>query len=120
MTATGGPEVLQVAELPGLRAAPGTYAEFKIADERYLARKPETLSFAEAAAAPLVTITAWESLRERARVQPGQSVLVQGGAGGVGHMSVQIARVAGARGGRHRLPRPEGGAGRVSRRRAAH
>ena len=80
----------------GFGAAPGTYAELKVVDERYLARKPEKLSFAEAAAAPLVTITAWEALRERARVQPGQSVLVQAGAGGVGHMSVQIARLAGA------------------------
>jgi NADPH:quinone reductase len=50
-----------------------------------------------AAAAPLVTITAWEAMRERARVSAGQSVLVQAGAGGVGHMSVQIARLAGAR-----------------------
>jgi NADPH:quinone reductase-like Zn-dependent oxidoreductase len=48
-------------------------------------------------AAPLVTITAWEAQRERARVHQGQHVLVQGGAGGVGHMSVQIARMAGAR-----------------------
>jgi NADPH2:quinone reductase len=68
-----------------------------VVDERYLARKPERLSFAAAAAAPLVTITAWEALRERARVGAGQTVLVQAGAGGVGHMSVQIARLAGAR-----------------------
>jgi NADPH:quinone reductase len=69
----------------------------KVVDECYLARKPGRLSFAEAAAAPLVTITAWEATRERARVTAGQSVLVQAGAGGVGHMSVQIARLAGAR-----------------------
>jgi NADPH2:quinone reductase len=81
----------------GFGPAPGTYQEVKIVDERYLARKPERLSFAEAAAAPLVTITAWEALRERARVSQGQFVLVQAGAGGVGHMSVQIARLAGAR-----------------------
>ena len=65
--------------------------------ERYLARKPDRLSFMDAAAAPLVTITAWEAQRERARVTEGQLVLVQAGAGGVGHMSVQIARLAGAR-----------------------
>jgi NADPH2:quinone reductase len=82
MTAVGGPDVLMVAEL---------------VDERYLARKPERLAFVQAAAAPLVTITAWEALRERARVSAGQTVLVQAGAGGVGHMSVQIARLAGAR-----------------------
>jgi NADPH:quinone reductase len=62
-----------------------------------VARKPERLSFVEAAAAPLVTITAWEALRERARVRRGQFTLVQAGADGVGHMSVQIARLAGAR-----------------------
>jgi NADPH:quinone reductase len=81
----------------GFGPTPGTYAELKVVDERYLARKPERLSFVEAAAAPLVTITAWEALRERARVSSGQAVLVQAGAGGVGHMSVQIARLAGAR-----------------------
>jgi NADPH:quinone reductase len=80
----------------GFGGVPGTYQEVKVIDERYLARKPERLSFVEAAAAPLVTITAWEAQRERARVGPGQSVLVQAGAGGVGHMSVQIARLAGA------------------------
>ena len=81
----------------GFGPAPGTYAELKVVDERYLARKPERLSFVAAAAAPLVTITAWEALRERARVSADQTVLVQAGAGGVGHMSVQIARLAGAR-----------------------
>lgn len=81
----------------GFGPTPGTYAELKVLDERYLAHKPQRLSFVEAAAAPLVTITAWEALRERARVEHGQFVLVQAGAGGVGHMSVQIARLAGAR-----------------------
>jgi len=81
----------------GWGPTPGTYQEVKIVDERLLARKPDRLSFVEAAAAPLVTITAWEALRDRARVEPGQRVLVQGGAGGVGHMAVQIARLAGAR-----------------------
>jgi NADPH:quinone reductase len=81
----------------GFGPTPGTYQDVKIVDERYLARKPQRLSFAEAAAAPLVTITAWEALRGRARVSDGQSVPVQAGAGGVGHMSVQLARLAGAR-----------------------
>jgi NADPH:quinone reductase len=80
----------------GFGPTPGTYAELKVLDERYLAHKPERLSFVEAAAAPLVTITAWEALRERARVAEGQHVLVQAGAGGVGHMAIQIARLAGA------------------------
>jgi NADPH:quinone reductase len=81
----------------GFASVPGTYTELKVVDERYLALKPQRLSFAEAAAAPLVTITAWEALRERARIGAGQFALVQAGAGGVGHMSVQIARLAGAR-----------------------
>jgi NADPH2:quinone reductase len=53
--------------------SPGTYQEFKVVDERYLARKPSRLSFVEAAAAPLVTITAWEAIRERARVSEDQA-----------------------------------------------
>ena len=81
----------------GFGPTPGTYQEVKVVAERYLARKPARLSFVEAAAAPLVTITAWEALRERARVRAGDSLLVQAGAGGVGHMSVQIGRLAGAR-----------------------
>ena len=81
----------------GFGPTPGTYQEIKVLDERYLAHKPKRLSFVDAAASPLVTITAWEALRERARVSEDQFVLVQAGAGGVGHMSVQIARLAGAR-----------------------
>jgi len=81
----------------GFGPTPGTYAELKVLDERYVAHKPERLSFVEAAAAPLVTITAWEALRERARVTKRQYVVVQAGAGGVGHMAIQIARLAGAR-----------------------
>jgi len=81
----------------GFGPTPGTYQEVKVIDERFVVRKPERLSFTEAAAAPLVTITAWEAVRERARVDTDQHVLVQAGAGGVGHMSVQIARLAGAR-----------------------
>lgn len=81
----------------GFGPTPGTYQEVKVVDERVLAHKPRGLSFVEAAAAPLVTITAWEALRERARARDGQTVLVQAGAGGVGHMAVQIARLSGAR-----------------------
>jgi NADPH:quinone reductase len=81
----------------GFGPTPGTYQEVKVVDERYLAVKPRRLSFVEAAAAPLVTITAWEAVVDRARVSSGQSALVQAGAGGVGHMSVQITKLAGAR-----------------------
>jgi NADPH2:quinone reductase len=74
----------------------GTYAELFAADERLLAHRPEKLPAREAAALPLVTITAWEGL-DRARVEPGQSVLVHGGTGGVGHAVVQLAKARGAR-----------------------
>jgi NADPH2:quinone reductase len=81
----------------GFGPVPGTYAELKVVDEQYLAHMPKHLEFTDAAASPLVTITAWEALHGRARISAGQHVLVQAGAGGVGHMSVQIARLAGAR-----------------------
>ncbi|RMF64018.1 MAG: alcohol dehydrogenase, partial [Cyanobacteria bacterium J069] len=80
----------------GLGGMPGTYAEFAVVEEQFVASKPTTLSFAEAAAAPLVLITAWEALYDRARLQAGQTVLVQAGAGGVGHVAIQLARLAGA------------------------
>lgn len=75
----------------------GTYAQYVAIDERFVARKPRTLTFVEAAAVPLVLITAWEALYERAQVREGDSVLVHAGAGGVGHVAVQLARLAGAR-----------------------
>lgn len=81
----------------GLGAHPGTYAEYAVVDEAFLAQKPATLSFAEAAAVPLVAITAWEALFDRGRLQSGQTVLVQAGAGGVGHVAIQLAKQQGAR-----------------------
>lgn len=80
----------------GLGAHPGTYAEYAVVDEAFLAHKPATLSFAEAAAVPLVAITAWEALFERGRLQAGQTALIQAGAGGVGHMAIQLAKWRGA------------------------
>ncbi|MEG4235254.1 zinc-dependent alcohol dehydrogenase family protein [Microcoleus sp. Pol11C3] len=80
----------------GLGGSIGTYAEFAVVDQRFLALKPAALSFAEAAAAPLVLITAWESLYDRGRLQAGQKVLIQAGAGGVGHVAVQLAKLQGA------------------------
>jgi len=81
----------------GIGAHPGTYAEYATVDERFAARKPESLDFVHAAAAPLVVITAWESLLARAHLNAGDHVLIHGGAGGVGHVAIQIARVHGAR-----------------------
>ncbi len=80
-----------------VRGECGADAEYMLADVRLLAPKPERLSFREAAALPLVTITAWEALFDRARIEPGQTVLVHGGAGGVGHVAVQLAASHGAR-----------------------
>ncbi len=80
----------------GIGGHPGTYAEYATIDERYAAAKPATLSFAEAAAVPLVTITAWEALHDRGRLQAGQRALIHAGAGGVGHVAVQLARLHGA------------------------
>jgi NADPH2:quinone reductase len=70
----------------------GTYAQYAVVNEAYLARKPERASMQEAAALPLVLITAWEALVFRAGIEAGQRVLVHGGAGGVGHVAVQLAR----------------------------
>ncbi|MEO0972138.1 MAG: zinc-dependent alcohol dehydrogenase family protein, partial [Pseudomonadota bacterium] len=80
----------------GLLALPGALAEYMLADARLVAHKPKSLSMREAAALPLVGITAYEGLT-RAGVSRDQSVLIQGGAGGVGHVAVQLARHFGAR-----------------------
>lgn len=79
----------------GLADLPGALAEFILADARLIAKKPRSLSMRQAAALPLVGITALEGL-ERAGAGKGQRVLVQGGAGGVGHVAVQLAKHFGA------------------------
>ena len=80
----------------GLGAEAGNYAELIVVDEKFASLKPQSLSFVEAAAAPLVLITAWEALYDRGRLQPGQKVLIHGGAGGVGHVAIQLALLQGA------------------------
>ncbi|HEY8973929.1 MAG TPA: zinc-dependent alcohol dehydrogenase family protein [Burkholderiaceae bacterium] len=80
----------------GVAGLQGSLAEYVAVDADLLARKPANLSMREAAALPLIAITAWEGLVDRAGVQAGQKVLVHGGAGGVGHAAVQIARALGA------------------------
>jgi NADPH:quinone reductase-like Zn-dependent oxidoreductase len=89
-----GDEVYAMAT--GIGGVQGSLAEYAVVDTRLLARKPGNLNIREAAGLPLVLITAWEGLVDRARVQPGQKVLIHGGAGGVGHVAVQIARAFGA------------------------
>lgn len=80
----------------GLGTKLGNYAQYTVVDERFIAHKPASLSFAEAAAAPLVLITAWESLYDRGRLEAGQRVLIHAGAGGVGHVAIQLAKLKGA------------------------
>lgn len=81
----------------GVKGTGGAYAELIAADERLLARKPDLLTFPQAAALPLVTITAWEALFDRGHMKAGDTVLVHGGAGGVGHVAIQLAAHRGAR-----------------------
>ncbi len=78
----------------GLADLQGTLAEYMVADAKLLALKPKNLSMCEAAALPLVGITAYEGLT-RAGIAQGQSVLVHGGSGGVGHVAVQLAKYLG-------------------------
>lgn len=80
----------------GVGGVQGSLAEYAAVDAQLLALKPANLSMREAASLPLVFITAWEGLVDRAKVHAGQTVLVQGGAGGVGHIAVQLARALGA------------------------
>jgi NADPH:quinone reductase-like Zn-dependent oxidoreductase len=80
----------------GIGGLQGTLAEFAAVDADLLAIKPANLSMREAAALPLVFITAWEGLVDRAQVHAAQKVLIHAGAGGVGHVAVQLAHASGA------------------------
>ncbi len=80
----------------GVGGLQGSLAQFASVDADLLARKPGNIGMREAAALPLIFITAWEGLVDRAGVHAAQKVLVHGGAGGVGHIAVQIARAFGA------------------------
>jgi NADPH:quinone reductase len=80
----------------GVGGVQGSLAEYAAVDADLLAQKPANLSMREAAALPLIFITAWEGLVDRAHVGAGQKVLIHGGAGGVGHVAIQIARAFGA------------------------
>lgn len=81
----------------GIGGVQGSLSEFGAFDADLLARKPDNFSMREAAALPLIFVTAWEGLVDRANVKAGQKVLVHGGAGGVGHIAVQIAIAHGAK-----------------------
>lgn len=81
----------------GLGGAPGNYAEYTVLDEKEAEMKPGRLGFEQAAALPLVSITAWEALFDRAGLTSSQTVLIHAGAGGVGHIAIQLAKSVGAR-----------------------
>ncbi|MEF8792133.1 zinc-dependent alcohol dehydrogenase family protein [Thiohalorhabdus sp.] len=80
----------------GIGTEQGNYAEYSVIDERWVAAKPASLSFAEAAAVPLVAITAWESLFDQGGLEAGEHALIHAGAGGVGHVACQLALDVGA------------------------
>lgn len=75
----------------------GSYAEYHVAAETIIGKKPPSLSHLEAASLTLVGGTAWEALVTRAALRVGESILVHGGAGGVGHVAIQMAKAMGAR-----------------------
>jgi NADPH:quinone reductase-like Zn-dependent oxidoreductase len=88
-----GDRVLGMPHFPREAAA---YAEYLIAPSRQFARVPEQLSDAEAGALSLGGLTSWQTLHDTADLRPGQRVLIQAAAGGVGHLAVQVAKAAGA------------------------
>jgi NADPH:quinone reductase-like Zn-dependent oxidoreductase len=75
----------------------GAYAQYALVKEDEVAAKPRKMSFEEAAAVPLAALTAWQALVETAKLEPGQTVLIHGGSGGVGSFAIQIAKARGAR-----------------------
>jgi NADPH2:quinone reductase len=81
----------------GLGGDPGTYAHHAIVPEWLLARVPDSVELTTAAALPLVFITAWEALIERAQLRQDETILIHGGAGGTGQIAIQVAREVGAR-----------------------
>lgn len=82
---------------PQIFDGPGSYAEYHVAAESIIGKKPPALSHLEAASLTLVGGTAWEVLVVRAELRVGESILVHGGAGGVGHVAIQLAKAMGAR-----------------------
>lgn len=82
---------------PQIFEGPGSYAEYHVASQGIVGLKPPSLSHLEAASLSLVGGTAWEALAVRASLQEGESILVHGGAGGVGHVAIQIAKAMGAK-----------------------
>ena len=82
---------------PQIFDGPGSYAEYHVAAESIIGKKPASLSHLEAASLSLVGGTVWEALIVRAALRVGESILIHGGAGGVGHVAIQVAKAMGAR-----------------------
>lgn len=82
---------------PQIFDGPGSYAEYHVANENIIGRKPASLSHLEAASLSLVGGTVWEALIGRAALRVGESILIHGGAGGVGHVAIQVAKAIGAK-----------------------
>jgi NADPH2:quinone reductase len=80
----------------GVKGSGGALAEYMLVDARLMAIVPTTLTMAEAAALPLVCITAWEALIDKLDIQPGHKILIHAGTGGVGHVAIQLAQWRGA------------------------
>ncbi|TVP85631.1 MAG: quinone oxidoreductase [Thioalkalivibrio sp.] len=81
----------------GIRGYPGALADYMVADACLVTHAPQRLPLETCAALPLVFMTAWSALVDRAQIQPGEHVLIHAGAGGVGHVAVQLAKARGAR-----------------------
>ena len=75
----------------------GGYAQYAVVTEREAAPKPKSLTYVEAAAVPIVALTAWQALIDTAKLKAGQTVLIHGGSGGVGSFAIQIAKAHGAK-----------------------
>ena len=75
----------------------GGYAQYALVTEREAASKPKSLTYVEAAAVPIVAMTAWQALVDTAKLSAGQTVLIHGGSGGVGSFAIQIAKARGAK-----------------------
>ncbi len=92
---SAGDEVFYTPEIFG--NPHGSYAEYTVASASIVARKPANLSHVEAAGIPLAGGTAWEAVVRRLNIRPGETILIHGGAGGVGSFAIQFAKAAGAR-----------------------
>ena len=102
----GGPESFELSDVAKpvphagqvlVRDGDGSYAEYHVASENIIGRKPASLTHLEAATLTLVGGTAWEALLGRVALRVGESILIHGGAGGVGHVAIQIAKAIGAK-----------------------